>query len=1331
MTDTLGVDELFGGVDDVILAPDDDDVASAESNDTRVATNVTLEEDVSSSLVKDNNDDDNDIDHQTSSTIAATTQGPHAPITFANKQTCLFLFDTGANDSIISAHILDDLQLQYKLHPTDKKLSGISGTGLNVLGKVTLSCTLNQSKGNVQFLVIEEPDIAIFGLRAMNEFKVNICAETHTISCNGFSQTYQLTQGQMGRQCQVFVVSTKKECNVRLLQDELIPAKSNKIVLGEIFKDKPQSEFCLVELDYAQNRYDTVLPAHVTRSEDVIPFSIHNILDHPVKLKKGATMGVASPTELNETENTLDLLSDIETEGSPDRHPIDQLSGLDDLTEEQRQDMERICMKYHTVFSRNDLDIGKCTFGPQRLPLKEDSKVVREPPRKYNPEQRAEMKKQCDALLDRGIIEASNSPYRSYPVMAPKKDNEGRWIPYKRMAIDFRNINLQLLDLDSKSRALPRVQDIFDSIATTISGAKDPYFAKLDISSAFHCVEIDERDRDILSFAAPTTLYRFTRLPFGIKSSPSIFQSTMEKALMGLVFLTCFVFLDDIVVIGRDWAEYCKNLEDVLHRLAICGMKIKCDKVLLGKKSISILGFVISNQGVQICPLKQRACSLWKQPLTCKQTLSFVQFCNFVRKHIEQFAEIARPLYDLCNASKFEWTESCERSFQALKKAVISAPALRLPDFTKTVYLASDFCKQSIGYCLLQRENDTKGPWYALLYGSKAMTKSQQASWGSPKGELFGLCHAMSECRPYLHAAKSFCVFTDHKSLTYLAKQKEISAFCLRMLEKVSELRNFRLYHYPGENKRIAIVDRLSRANLEEMSSVQWHEIYGKNDTVSAVTTRNATKLTKSSQGAQPGDVRPSTDDSKADSLDSIPWKERQSKDKDLVLVKSWLKKGHKKLDDVKLASPALRSYFMNFSQLKLIDGIIFRVWTVSASLTRDLIVVPLSMVHDVLFEAHDMSGHCGEAKTLLKARTKYFWFGMTRDIELFVKSCEICMRMQKVRAKAPLQPIFKSFFNEYLFMDIKVLDKYPCRGYTGILILIEGFSKLTVLCPIKSREATELMSHLWTSYITKHGCPLNLVTDREASFVLSSVSKAFYELCSIRKLNSVSNRAKCDGQTEIYVKLTSTIMTAVMLTDKMRGELDVDWVSRLPYVEFAINSTPSSMTQLSPYFIATGRDPFVPLSLTHDIHDDDKSVSVHVRELRRKQLAIFDYVRSQAGVKSDSMKFFYDSKAVHKEPAYTVGQKVLYRDYRGSYLEAKSFHAMYRPEVYTVLKVLGVNYLIAPENDESKSKIVHYNQLREYVDRPTDVSNKLRSKEERSKPLRLGFRDNGDHFVK
>ena len=148
------------------------------------------------------------------------------------------------------------------------------------------------------------------------------------------------------------------------------------------------------------------------------------------------------------------------------------------------------------------------------------------------------------------------------------------------------------------------------------------------------------------------------------------------------------------------------NLECVLHRLAIMGFKLKCSKLELGKKKIDLLGFQISKSGVEIDPLKQRAASLWKRPVTQKEVLSFVQFCNFMRKFIENFALLAKPLYDLCNAKAFEWSQGCEESFLALRKAVVEAPALRLPDFSKTVYATADYCRDSVAYALLQREND-------------------------------------------------------------------------------------------------------------------------------------------------------------------------------------------------------------------------------------------------------------------------------------------------------------------------------------------------------------------------------------------------------------------------------------------------------------------------------------------------------------------------------------------------------------------------------------------------------------------------------------------------
>ena len=82
--------------------------------------------------------------------------------------------------------------------------------------------------------------------------------------------------------------------------------------------------------------------------------------------------------------------------------------------------------------------------------------------------------------------------------------------------------------------------------------------------------------------------------------------------------------------------------------------------------------------------------------------------------------------------------------------------------------------------------------------------------------------------------------------------------------------------------------------------------------------------------------------------------------------MRQWLKAGKRELNDVKLASPAVRSYFMNFTNLLLVDNVVYRRWTVSDTLTRNLIVVPQYLVMNVLHACHDDSGHVGESKTLM-----------------------------------------------------------------------------------------------------------------------------------------------------------------------------------------------------------------------------------------------------------------------------------------------------------------------------------------------------------------------------
>ena len=70
------------------------------------------------------------------------------------------------------------------------------------------------------------------------------------------------------------------------------------------------------------------------------------------------------------------------------------------------------------------------------------------------------------------------------------------------------------------------------------------------------------------------------------------------------------------------------------------------------------------------------------KPLIPTDIHSFLGLAGYHRRFVEGFSFIAAPLTALTkNKSKFEWTETCEKSFQELKDKLTSAPVLTLPKF--------------------------------------------------------------------------------------------------------------------------------------------------------------------------------------------------------------------------------------------------------------------------------------------------------------------------------------------------------------------------------------------------------------------------------------------------------------------------------------------------------------------------------------------------------------------------------------------------------------------------------------------------------------------------
>ena len=121
------------------------------------------------------------------SVISATSHSPHAPIKINNHQSRLFLFDTGARDSILSVEILHSMGIKGELDKTSMKLEGLAGGGLNILGKIHLDCTIHDVTFRVPFMVVLDHGIAIFGLDNMKKFDIQIDVAAGTLISNNYN----------------------------------------------------------------------------------------------------------------------------------------------------------------------------------------------------------------------------------------------------------------------------------------------------------------------------------------------------------------------------------------------------------------------------------------------------------------------------------------------------------------------------------------------------------------------------------------------------------------------------------------------------------------------------------------------------------------------------------------------------------------------------------------------------------------------------------------------------------------------------------------------------------------------------------------------------------------------------------------------------------------------------------------------------------------------------------------------------------------------------------------------------------------------------------------
>ena len=97
---------------------------------------------------------------------------------------------------------------------------------------------------------------------------------------------------------------------------------------------------------------------------------------------------------------------------------------------------------------------------------------------------------------------------------------------------------------------------------------RDLVFTTLDLASGYWQVEVDIADGEKTAFTNRHGLFEFHVIPFGVCNALGTFQRLMEFVLAGLQWQTCLVYLDNVIVYGRDFDEHLRRLREVFKRLS-------------------------------------------------------------------------------------------------------------------------------------------------------------------------------------------------------------------------------------------------------------------------------------------------------------------------------------------------------------------------------------------------------------------------------------------------------------------------------------------------------------------------------------------------------------------------------------------------------------------------------------------------------------------------------------------------------------------------------------------------------------------------------------------
>jgi hypothetical protein len=150
--------------------------------------------------------------------------------------------------------------------------------------------------------------------------------------------------------------------------------------------------------------------------------------------------------------------------------------------------------------------------------------------------------------------------------------------------------------------------------------------------------------------------------------------------------------VDDVVVKTKQSGMLLDNLKETFANLRHYRMKLNPEKCTLGMPAGQLLGYIISQRGIEANPSKIKAIEALEPPTQLRDVQKFAGCLALLSQFVSWLGEKAMPLYQLMKKTDhFIWPQRADDAFNDLKRALSTAPILAAlaPQEPMLLYIAA------------------------------------------------------------------------------------------------------------------------------------------------------------------------------------------------------------------------------------------------------------------------------------------------------------------------------------------------------------------------------------------------------------------------------------------------------------------------------------------------------------------------------------------------------------------------------------------------------------------------------------------------------------------